>query len=170
MSLSTITWEEVKQLLRQARDGLPAGVPDAAGPVPAGPLVGTLDEFEEFLDHNELELAWDALAEVAERANAPAVCWRQLARAAGMMGLLQKEEQAFQRALPSVPIDRALSIARADAEQVYRNLLAFRVTVTLEPDGWHIDYDLRDPAIHGGGPHYVIDPTSGEIVSKRYEQ
>lgn len=164
------TWDEVKQLLRQARDGLQAVGPDPAGPVPVGPLIGTLDEFEEFLEHDELELAWDALAAVAERVSAPAACWRRLARAAGIMGLVAKEERAFQRALPRIPIDQAMSIARVDAEQAYRSLLAYRVSVTLEPDGWHIDYELRDPLVHGGGPHYVIDPMSGEILSKRYEQ
>jgi hypothetical protein len=40
----------------------------------------------------------------------------------------------------------------------------------LEPDGWHVDYELKAPALQGGGPHYVIDPVSGGILAKRYEQ
>ena len=40
----------------------------------------------------------------------------------------------------------------------------------LEDDGWHVDYDLTEPLVAGGGPHYVIDPTNGAIVRKRYEQ
>jgi hypothetical protein len=59
---------------------------------------GTLDEFQEFLDHNELELAWDALWEVAERTNAPAACWNNLARAAHLMQIPNKEKAAAQRA------------------------------------------------------------------------
>lgn len=41
--------------------------------------------------------------------------------------------------------------------------------MALEADGWHVDYELKDPAAKGGGPHYVIDSGSGSIVSKRYE-
>ena len=40
----------------------------------------------------------------------------------------------------------------------------------LEDDGWHVDYELKDPRLKGGGPHYIIDPHTGAILSKRYEQ
>ncbi len=40
----------------------------------------------------------------------------------------------------------------------------------LESDGWHVDYNLKDPRLKGGGPHYVIDAASGAILSKRYAQ
>lgn len=66
--------------------------------------------------------------------------------------------------------DQALAIARLDAERAYRELDGYRIVVVLEPDGWHIDYELKGPNLHGGGPHYVIDPDTGAIVSKRYEQ
>ena len=66
--------------------------------------------------------------------------------------------------------DEALRIARVDAEQAYRDLTPYRISIALEVDGWHVDYELKDEAINGGGPHYIIDPTSGVIVSKRYEQ
>ncbi len=66
--------------------------------------------------------------------------------------------------------DEALRIARADAERVYRELNLFRIEMTLEDDGWHIDYELKDASLNGGGPHYVIDSTTGVIVSKRYSQ
>ena len=68
------------------------------------------------------------------------------------------------------PCDEALRIARLDAERVYGDLSSYRVTLALELDGWHVDYELKDTTLDGGGPHYVIDPTSGEIRSKRYEQ
>ena len=42
--------------------------------------------------------------------------------------------------------------------------------LALEEDGGHIDYQLKDPALNGGGPHYIIDPFTGAILSKRYEQ
>ena len=64
----------------------------------------------------------------------------------------------------------ALRIAHADAVAAYRDLSTYLIHVALEADGWHIDYELKDPKFKGGGPHYVIDPTTGAIVGKRYEQ
>jgi len=69
-----------------------------------------------------------------------------------------------------IPCDQALTVARADAERAYRDLSHYRITITLEADGWHIDYELKDPRLKGGGPHYVIDATTGAILAKRYEQ
>lgn len=66
--------------------------------------------------------------------------------------------------------DRALAIARLDAEQVYRNLERFRILIALESDGWHIEYWLKDPNVQGGGPHYIIDAVTGSILSKKYFQ
>jgi len=65
---------------------------------------------------------------------------------------------------------RALHVARLDAETAYGDLDGFRITIAREADGWHIDFDLKDPLRDGGGPHYVIDARSGHIVAKRYEQ
>jgi len=61
-------------------------------------------------------------------------------------------------------------VVALDAEKVYGDLSLYRITVVLEPDGWHIDYDLKNSTLDGGGPHYVIDAASGNIISKRYEQ
>ncbi|HEY1380635.1 MAG TPA: hypothetical protein VGF55_27790 [Gemmataceae bacterium] len=66
--------------------------------------------------------------------------------------------------------DEILRIAHRDALAVYRDLSDYRITLELRPDGWHVDYDLAQPLVAGGGPHYVIDPATGQIVSKRYEQ
>jgi hypothetical protein len=75
------------------------------------------------------------------------------------------------RKRPGIVCDEALRIARQDAEAVYGDLLsAYRITLLYQPDGWHVDYDLVEPLTAGGGPHYVIDGTTGQIVSKRYEQ
>ena len=77
--------------------------------------------------------------------------------------------------LPSSPTsavtsDKVLQVARQDAEKVYRDLSAYRITLALEQDGWHVDYDVKDSCVNGGGPHYVIDPMNGAILKKRYEQ
>jgi hypothetical protein len=63
-----------------------------------------------------------------------------------------------------------LRIAHQDAQSVYRDLSAFKITLTPCPDGWHVDYDLTDPLSAGGGPHYVIEPDTGAILARRYEQ
>src|SRR5947209_18849764 len=66
--------------------------------------------------------------------------------------------------------DQALAIAQADALKAYQDLSGYRIQLVLEDDGWHVDYELKDPRLKGGGPHYVLDAHTGAIVSKRYEQ
>jgi hypothetical protein len=66
--------------------------------------------------------------------------------------------------------DRALAIAQSDAAVAYRDLSPFRIQIVLEDDGWHVDYELKDARLKGGGPHYLIDAQTGAILSKRYEQ
>ena len=66
--------------------------------------------------------------------------------------------------------DQALAIAQADAARVYRDLSPYRIQLALEDDGWHVDYELKNPKLKGGGPHYLIDAHTGDIISKRYEQ
>jgi hypothetical protein len=80
------------------------------------------------------------------------------------------EELLMSASLINIAGDKALSIAQADAARAYRDLSEFRIQLVLEDDGWHVDYELKDPRLKGGGPHYVIDPSTGVIVSKRYEQ
>jgi len=66
--------------------------------------------------------------------------------------------------------DEVLRIAREDAERVYQDLDRFRISLVLQPDGWHVEYTLAQPFVAGGGPHYVIDPVTGAILSKKYYQ
>jgi hypothetical protein len=164
-------WNDITELLRQARDCLsPQHGGGSHSSIPVGDLAGTLDEFEEFLAHNELELAWDALAAVAERTRAPGSCWRKLAQAASLMQLADKEAAAARHALQPVPCDQALRVARQDGEKAYGDLSSFKITLSLEAGRWHIDFDLKENGVLGGGPHYVIDAVAGTILSKRYEQ
>jgi hypothetical protein len=72
--------------------------------------------------------------------------------------------------ISTISSDRALTIALADASRAYRDLSIYRIQLVLEHDGWHIDYEVKDPTLKGGGPHYLIDATSGAILAKRYEQ
>ena len=71
---------------------------------------------------------------------------------------------------PIVSRQQAIAIAEADGLRAYGNLDKFTLEVSLQDDGWHVDYWLRKRRVAGGGPHYVIDATTGGIVSKRYEQ
>jgi hypothetical protein len=66
--------------------------------------------------------------------------------------------------------DQILAIAQADAARAYRDLSLYRIQLVLEDDGWHVDYELKDAKLKGGGPHYILDAHTGAIISKRYEQ
>lgn len=70
----------------------------------------------------------------------------------------------------SLAVAEVLHIAHQDAQAVYRDLSAFKITLIPCPDGWHVDFDLTDLLSAGGGPHYVIDPQAGAILARRYEQ
>lgn len=81
-----------------------------------------------------------------------------------------REELAISLPQISISCDEALAIAQKDAEAVYRDLSGFRIIIERRPDGWHIDYELSDVYLNGGGPHYVIDAMTGAIIAKKYEQ
>lgn len=72
---------------------------------------------------------------------------------------------------PAISRQQAIAIAEADAVAVYGDdLLHLTLEVVLRDDGWHVEYHLRKPRWAGGGPHYLIDAQTGDIVSKRYYQ
>jgi hypothetical protein len=71
---------------------------------------------------------------------------------------------------PPIRGDQALTVAQDDAIRAYGDLSRYRILLALEDDGWHVDFELKDPRLKGGGLHYVINATSGAITSKRYEQ
>ena len=73
-------------------------------------------------------------------------------------------------AVPAISSHQALAIAEADGIQAYKDLTGYRIELRLEPDGWHVAYYINRPRVAGGGPHYVIDARTGEIVSKKYYQ
>jgi len=73
---------------------------------------------------------------------------------------------------PKISSHEALAIASADGTPVYGELSRFRIEIILEDDGWHIAHYIpqRGRRIAGGGPHYVINAETGQIVSKKYYQ
>jgi len=70
----------------------------------------------------------------------------------------------------SLAVAEVLRIAHQDAQAAYGDLSGYKITLRPSTDGWHVDYDLTDPLSAGGGPHYVIDPHTGDILARRYEQ
>jgi hypothetical protein len=70
----------------------------------------------------------------------------------------------------SLGVADVLRIAQEDAQETYGDLSAFKITLCRCADGWHVDFDLMDLLSAGGGPHYVIDPDTGVVVMRRYEQ
>ena len=66
--------------------------------------------------------------------------------------------------------DKALEIALINAQRIYKDLSIYTITAKLIKNQWFVDYDITDPTIAGGGPHYVINAKTGAIESFRYEQ
>jgi hypothetical protein len=64
----------------------------------------------------------------------------------------------------------ARAIAAEEAAHAYRDLSVYVVTASLVEDNWHIDYMLKDETLVGGGPHFVIEGETGQIVARRYDQ
>jgi hypothetical protein len=71
--------------------------------------------------------------------------------------------------LLNITQEQAMQIARTDAINAYKDLSPYDVMASLENDGWHVDYELKNP-MPGGGPHYIINSETGKIISKRYDQ
>jgi len=109
------SWARTREHLTQARSKLPAS------PVP-GEEGGSIAAFEEYLEHNELQLALSEL-ELLETANrAPFSFWRHMQRAAGQMGLVEEsaryEEQCVK--LPLSPEWMVRLEIIASAHPLYR--------------------------------------------------
>jgi hypothetical protein len=73
---------------------------------------------------------------------------------------------------PTITVNQAITIASDDAIPMYgaERLNRLQLTATLHDDGWHVEWHQWRPRHTGGGPHYVIDATTGSIVSKKYSQ
>jgi hypothetical protein len=99
MTNLTNNWNTVKNLLQSAYDDL-SPARSAVAISDHGPtlLTGTAEEVVEFLQNNELELAWDALAEMGIHTKAAGPnFWLQLSMAAREMGRLDKAAETLER-------------------------------------------------------------------------
>jgi len=66
--------------------------------------------------------------------------------------------------------EAALKIAKEDAQTAYRDLSIYDVEVRYIAGNWQVDYNLSNPQMLGGGPHYIICGKTGSILKRRYEQ
>ena len=66
--------------------------------------------------------------------------------------------------------DETISIAMKNAGQVYRDLSVYRVEAVLKEGKWYVDFEFADKDMDGGGPHFVIDAETGEIIGSRFDQ
>jgi hypothetical protein len=80
------------------------------------------------------------------------------------------QEDTMEEGKTTIDKDRVLAIAENDASQVYRDSDTYKVRAELKEGKWYVDYELEDEGMVGGGPHYVISATTGEILERRYEQ
>jgi hypothetical protein len=73
---------------------------------------------------------------------------------------------------PTISRQQAIAIAEADALPMYgaSRLDSLMLRVVLHEDGWHVEYHQWRLRHTGGGPSYIIDATTGAIVSKHYYQ
>jgi hypothetical protein len=83
-------WTEVRARLESAA----ALLPETPHPADRG---GAIQEYREFLAHNELGLAFDALETVGLVSEVPDAYWRELASAADLMRLRNRAEACRSR-------------------------------------------------------------------------
>ena len=72
--------------------------------------------------------------------------------------------------LVSVSREQAVEIARTDATRAYRDLSGYEPVANLGHGVSLIEFQLKDRDLVGGGPSYVIDAETGEVLSKKYHQ
>lgn len=65
--------------------------------------------------------------------------------------------------------EEAIKIAERDASQAYKSLDDYQVVACELSSAWRIIFDLKAP-LDGGGPNYVIDKNTGQIIYKVYQQ
>jgi len=90
-------WRATKELLHRAQAAIPASEE------PQHEVTERQIQFTEGIEHNELELALDALEELGELAACRGGFWRDLERAAAMMELHERAPQFRSRFISTRP-------------------------------------------------------------------
>jgi hypothetical protein len=82
-------WKATRWHLEKARQLLPPDAVENAGEIPDENMA-TMATFQDFLDHNELELVLEQLEDVGELNNCSGGFWRHREKAARIMGLEER--------------------------------------------------------------------------------
>ena len=96
-------WKTTEVLLERAYSALPSPEPKRRAEFEAA-----IKEFRDYLSHNELELAFDALCAATDLVPAPGRAWRDLERAAETMELKDRLPRLRQKFL-----ERAKVVSRS---------------------------------------------------------
>jgi hypothetical protein len=80
------SWAITREHLAEAKAALLSALPRPEGSA-------MFAAYEDYLDHNELELALDELESIAENVKANAIFWRDALSAAESMGLVRHAER-----------------------------------------------------------------------------
>jgi hypothetical protein len=89
-------WKTTRWHLEYARRVLPSNALENKGEIPDQD-VATLGAYQDFLDHNELELALDQLEGLGSLNHCRGGFWRSLERAAQIMGLHARASNLHRR-------------------------------------------------------------------------
>ena len=89
-------WQVTKSHMRFATQLLPDLLTQNDGEDCAN-SIGTLDAYNEYLEHNELELALDQLEGLGELNRVPPAYWKNLANAAESMDLHERSMQLMEQ-------------------------------------------------------------------------
>lgn len=65
--------------------------------------------------------------------------------------------------------ETAVLIAKGDAIQSY-TLSDYNIIVHEQPKAWRVVFDLKNPAWTGGGPDYLIDKKTGNVLNATYNK
>jgi hypothetical protein len=65
--------------------------------------------------------------------------------------------------------ETAVLIAKGDAIQSY-TLSDYNIIVQEQPKAWRVVFALKDPSWIGGGPDYLIDKKTGNILNATYNK
>ena len=70
----------------------------------------------------------------------------------------------------TISASQAVAIAEADAVLVCDDMSIYRIEISVDAGRWSVSYRINRPRMAGGGPHYLIDATTGAILDKKYYQ
>lgn len=66
--------------------------------------------------------------------------------------------------------ERAIEIAKKNAKDYYKDLSIYEINATFFDTVWHVDFELKDAKLDGGGPHYVISAKDGKVIDFKFYQ